>query len=197
MKRIALVLLLLFVSTITYSQSPVTFGPKVGFITSKLKSDISELEEDFKAGFQAGIFLRGNIKKLYIQPELYYAVKGGNLDSTNSNQEFTLSTLDVPIIVGYKVIGKEAFNFRIFAGPVASFILNKKIKLNGDEIADDLAEKSLQDAIWGLQMGVGFDVLMFTLDVRYELGLNDISSSDTKGSVKSNSFHISLGWKIL
>ena len=197
MKKAALILAVIFLSSITYAQSPVTFGPKTGFTTSKLKKDISELEEDFKSGFQAGVFLRGNIKKFYIQPELYYALKGGKLDSTNYNKEYSLGTLDVPIIVGYKVIGKEAFNFRIFAGPVASFILNKKIKLNGDEIADDLAEKSLQDAIWGLQMGVGFDVLMFTLDVRYELGLNDISSSDTKGSVKSNSFHISLGWKIL
>jgi len=180
-----------------YAQVPVTFGPKIGFTTSKLKSDMSGVKDDFKNGFEAGAFVRVKIKKLYLQPEFYYSIKGGILDSTSFNKKIQLNTLDVPVLLGINVIGKDAFNFRICAGPVASFIVNKKIKLNGSKLPDDVVDKSIKDAIWGVQLGAGFDILMFTLDFRYEIGFNDISSNDSGIEFKSNTFHVSLGWKIL
>ncbi|MBE9491890.1 MAG: PorT family protein, partial [Bacteroidetes bacterium] len=81
--------------------------------------------------------------------------------------------------------------------PVASFIVNKDIKIDGQgaKISDD----ALKDALWGLQFGAGIDVLMFTLDFRYELGLSDFYKGDngTDYNFKNDLFKISLGWKIL
>lgn len=197
MKKLILFLVIAFVSANLYAQLPVNFGPKFGYTSSKLKTDLTGINEEIKNGFEVGAFVRVKVKKLYLQPEIYYAVKGGVLDTINLSSEITLNTLDIPILIGYKVIGKDAFNFRIFAGPVASFIVNKKIKVDGKEIADDIVDKSIKDAIWGVQLGAGIDILMFTLDVRYELGLNDIGGNDTGVEMKSNTFHVSLGWKIL
>ncbi len=195
MKKLILFLLIAFLSTGIYAQVPITFGPKVGYTSSKLKMDLSGIEEDFKSGFEAGVFVRVKIKKFYLQPELYYAVKGGTLDSINVTKEISLNTLDIPVLVGYRLIDNKAFNFRVFAGPVASFIVNKKVD-NASELINDIDDKSIKDAIWGVQLGAGIDILIFTLDVRYELGLNDISNY-SGASIKSNTFHVSLGWKIL
>ncbi len=197
MKKIIFLLAITFVSANLYAQGPVNFGPKIGYTSSKIKTDMKGINEEIKNGFEIGAFVRVKLKKFYLQPELYYAIKGGALDTANLTQEIQLNTLDIPILFGYKVIGKDAFNFRLFVGPVASFIVNKTIKLNGDKLNDDLVDNSIKDAIWGLQMGAGVDFLMFTLDVRYELGLNDINSDDTGAEFKSNTFHVSLGWKIL
>ncbi|MCD4679595.1 MAG: PorT family protein [Bacteroidales bacterium] len=197
MKKLILFFAIAFLSAGVYAQVPVSFGPKVGFTTSKLTTDLSGYKEDVKNGFQAGAFVRVKLKKFYLQPEIYYGVKGGTIDTANFNYDVDLNTLDVPILVGYRVLGKNAFNFRIFAGPVASFIVNKKISLNGNELAEEIADKSIKDAIWGMQMGAGIDLLIFTLDVRYELGVNDIGSDDSGMELKSNTFVISLGWKIL
>jgi len=195
MKKIILLLGIVLFSFGAYAQSPVNFGIKAGITSAKLKTDIDDITEEAKTGFEAGLFARVNIKKFYLQPELYYAVKGGIIKDGSLEQEIQLNTLDVPILVGYKIIGKGAFNFRVFAGPVASFIVNKKVD-SGSDIIDDIVEKSLADAIWGAQMGAGIDVLIFTLDLRYEIGFNDLS--DVSGSsMKSNAFHVSLGWKIL
>lgn len=197
MKKIYLLFALLMVCTISYTQSPITFGPKVGFTSYKLTTDMADVEESCKNGFEAGAFVRVKIKKFYLQPELYYSTKGGILKDSLFEQEIQLNTLNVPVLFGYTVIGKDAFNFRVFAGPIASFVVNKTIKLNGDELADDIADKSLKDAILGAQFGAGVDILMFTLDVRYEVGFNDLAGDDFDASLKSNGLLISLGWKIL
>jgi hypothetical protein len=48
-------------------------------------------------------------------------------------------------------------------------------------------------------MGAGVDILMFTLDVRYQVGLNDVITKvkTFDYNSKNNMFAVSLGWKIL
>jgi hypothetical protein len=53
----------------------------------------------------------------------------------------------------------------------------------------------LKNAIWGLQAGIGVDVLMLTLDIRYEVGLNNISAIDGI-EIRNALFNVSLGWKL-
>lgn len=53
--------------------------------------------------------------------------------------------------------------------------------------------------IWGLNVGAGIDVLMFTLDVRYQMGLNEVIEkvNNFDFNSKNNVFCVSLGWKII
>jgi hypothetical protein len=62
-----------------------------------------------------------------------------------------------------------------------------------------LKDSDINDMIWGLNVGAGIDVLMFTLDVRYQMGLNEVIEkvNNFDFNSKNNVFCVSLGWKII
>ena len=200
MKKHILVVLFVSVSAFAFGQLPFSFGPKIGLNVSKLSTDVSQITTAAKTGLQIGAFVRlGN--KTYIQPELMFSGRGGIFESIITpdkngtiEQHYSLKTLDVPVLIGTKVINAPLAKLRIYAGPVASFVLSKSWKIGDLEQAEE--DIKLKNAIWSATFGAGVDILMLTLDVRYELGLNNISS-DNVTSVKNNMWNISLVCKIL
>jgi hypothetical protein len=211
MKRISTLLILFLFSGMIYGQGPLTFGIKAGMNISKLPATYSadtvkNLISKNIYGAQAGIFLRIAIKKLYIQPEMYFSMKGGelsyDLSKKNSdsimgtvNKKFTLYNVDIPIMIGYSLIDKDMFKFRAMAGPVASFNLTKNIDVSKTSgIKSDIAKDDLNSAIWSLQAGLGVDIWKLTFDARYEFGLNEVSNV-TAESMKSRAILLSLGLK--
>jgi len=199
MKKHILVAVFLSFATFAIGQLPFSFGPKIGLNISKLSTDVSAITTAAKSGLQIGAFVRlGN--KTYIQPELMFSGRGGIFETITPTkngsveQHFSLKTLDIPVLIGTKVINAPLAKLRIYAGPVASFVLSKSWRIGDIEQAED--DIKLKNAIWSATVGAGVDILMLTLDVRYELGLNNISS-DNISSVKNNMWNISLGWKIL
>lgn len=203
MKKIAFLFAALFVAGTMYSQ--ISFGPKIGLNVSKLStdlaSDLTSLKESSKTGFQIGAYLRIGTK-YYLQPELLYSVKGGVLevagDAVNpltKKSEYKMGTMDIPVLVGTKLFSLPMVNVRAFAGPIASFIISKD--LTGGNFVPDKDDIKLKNAIWSAAIGAGVDVMMFTFDVRYEFGLNNISDDEASfSSMKSNTFNVSLGWKV-
>ncbi len=203
MKKITLMIVALIITGSIFGQ--ISFGPKIGLNVSKLSTDmagnVSGLKESSKTGFQLGAFVRIGTK-FYIQPELLYSVKGGILevagDAVNPavSADYKMGTMDIPVLVGTKVFSLPMVNVRAFAGPIASFVVSKDLTISNLVPDDD--QIKLKDAIWSAAIGAGVDVMMFTLDIRYEFGLNNISNdADTYSSMKSNTFNVSLGWKIL
>ena len=201
MKRQILLISMLFVTMMSFSQ--ISFGPKVGINLSRLSTDIgetiSDIKEQSKSGFQIGAFVRiGN--KTYIQPELLFSGRGGKQELTHEigtdKLNYSIQTLDIPVLVGTKLINTPLAKIRIYAGPVASFVLSKTLSINEiEQIEEDI---KLKNAIWAATFGAGVDVMMFTFDIRYELGLNDLNDGSAGiNSIKNNMFNISLGWKIL
>jgi hypothetical protein len=86
-------------------------------------------------------------------------------------------------------------NVRAFAGPIASFIISKDLTIGN--LVPEKDDIKLKNAIWSAAIGAGVDVMMFTFDVRYEFGLNNISDDEASfSSMKSNTFNVSLGWKV-
>jgi len=195
MKRAFLFSAITFLTLATFAQ--FTIGPKIGFTMSKLKAtNFEEIADEAKSGFQFGAFARFG-KKLYVQPEIMFVTKGGTLEATDVGKSTVkLSTFQVPALVGFRLINLNVVNLRIMAGPAISFVSNKEIEIKeGESIIEDA---DLKDAIWSMHLGAGIDVLMFTLDVRYEWGLNNIyKGANTSGDIKNNLWNISLGWMIL
>lgn len=203
MKKFTLMIATLIITGSMFGQ--ISFGPKIGLNVSKLSTDmagnVAGLKESSKTGFQLGAFVRIGTK-FYVQPELLYSVKGGILevagDAVNPavSADYKMGTMDIPVLVGTKVFSLPMVNVRVFAGPIASFIVSKDLTLSNMVPEDD--QIKLKDAIWSAAIGAGVDVMMFTLDIRYEFGLNNISNdTETYSSMKSNTFNVSLGWKIL
>jgi hypothetical protein len=198
MKRpLLLIALLLSVSTLTFAQ--FTLGPKVGYTASKLSTDLEDIEEDARHNFQIGAFARFG-KKFYVQPEIVYGNRGGVLidEDVDGKQTIKFKNLDIPVLVGFKLLNLKVFNLRILGGPSASFVLDKTTEVD-DIITDPVPIDSFKNVIWGVDLGIGADVFFLTLDIRYEWGLNDLydaATGDTDYSMKDNLFIVSLGFKL-
>lgn len=197
MKKILILIIVLFAAIDNYGQ--FTLGPKIGYATSKLSTDLNDVTEDVKHNFQVGAFARFG-KKLYLQPEIFYATSGGTMkmEGTEIQQEIKIKNLCVPVLVGFKLINAKVFNLRIMAGPSVNFILDKTVKAD-DLYTDPLQESNFKNTTWGMDVGAGFDVFFLSLDLRYEFGLNNIydpQDGDAPQSISSNIFIVSLGFKI-
>ncbi|MDP1621766.1 MAG: porin family protein [Bacteroidales bacterium] len=201
MKKIIVIVLLLlpalFSAETMFGQ--VSLGPKIGFNASKLSSSIDSVKADFKSGFQIGAFVRLG-KKLYLQPELYYTTQGGVFTSNTQNwkQTVKIGSLDVPVLVGYKLLNAKLVNVRILAGPAASFVVNKSIAEGGSSTGP-ITNGDMKSVNWSIQAGAGVDVWKFTLDVRYQIGLNSLvkEAKNWNFDSKNNVWVISLGFKII
>ncbi len=203
MKKFLLVAFVIFITINTNAQLPFSLGPKLGFNMSKLPitiKDAQSLNEKNLYGFQGGLFVRLKLKKFLIQPEVYFSMKGGKVDYTlgasSFSREVNINTIDVPLMIGYKAVDLKVFNLRLMVGPVVSFAINKSVKFSQDGVSSpSLNEGDVNNTNWAIQAGVGVDIFMITLDVRYEWGLNEIYNVNSE-TLKNNLLCVSLGWKI-
>lgn len=205
--------LLAFLFVLAFAKANVSFsqfslGIRGGVNFSQLKTDFKtqsfgdNLQQslDTKTGYVGGIYARiGN--KFFIQPELIFSAKGGNINilptsgSTSQTVAIDYSSIDVPLLIGFK-LGP----LRLNAGPMASFIvssdgLDEALK----KYSSNLGE-SFKNAAYGYQAGGGLDIGSLSVDLRYEGSLSEISglnSSNINFSQKGNLWQLTLGLKIL
>lgn len=198
MKRALLSIVIIFLASATFAQ--FTVGPKVGLTMSKLKTNFEDVVEETKTGYQFGAFVRFG-KKIYVQPEVMFATKGGIIkdDGLTAKATVDLKTVQIPLLVGYTLMNMKVVNIRLMTGPAISFVTNKEVTLSANNLEEAVTGNNIKDAIWTWQLGGGVDVFMFTLDVRYEWGLNNIwdAQDGETTDMKQNLWNISLGWKIL
>ncbi len=220
MKKIIFLAVLLLTVSVSFAQ--LNFGIKAGYnsslgmnnISSVTTGDynLSSVKSELANGFQFGVFARMGFDKIYFQPEFLYNMGKKNYtitfqDAANNNVTFdktvNVSTLEVPLLLGYKLLDLELVNLRVFAGPRLRFNAGSSLDYSnlstGGSVRQDQLVKDVKSAQVGLQAGVGIDVLMFTLDARYCL-IGDMYqtklNSLTIDNIPANTFQISLGWKI-
>ena len=194
MKKLTILFLAVLVSSGLYAQLP-NFGIKVGATASSINTtDLSSsYDSENLLGYQLGAFVRINSGKLYLQPEVLYNLRSTNIvGAAVVDDLFDVGTIDVPLLLGFKLIDAKVFNIRAFIGPEASFILNKEANDSGFSL------DQINDLTWYMQAGVGVDLLFLTFDIRYEKGLsNFIDDYQGSGSLKNNVFVFSLGLKFM
>lgn len=198
MKKLILLSAALIISGMASAQLIPGFsvGPKIGASFSKFTTDVDQIKTEAKSTFHFGAFARFG-QKVYFQPELLINSRKGILkdeESTGGNTSLKVGTVEVPLLLGVRILNLKVINVRAMAGPAASIVVNKSITT--ENWNDAIGKDDIRNAIWGLQFGAGVDVLMFTVDLRYELGLNDISKISTF-DLKNNMFTVGIGWKIL
>ena len=196
MKKLAILFLAILVSGGVYAQLP-SFGIKAGATASSINtSDFSQnASSDNLLGYQLGAFVRIKSGKLYLQPEVVYNHRSTQLVDIAGIDDisFDVGTIDVPVLIGFKILDAKVFNLRAFVGPEASFATKKNYDSSGTINLDDF-----NDLTWYMQAGVGIDLLFLTFDIRYEKGLsNFIDDYQNSGSLKNNVFVFSLGLKFM
>lgn len=181
---------LLALAVVTFA-STFDLGIKAGYNTSKLASDMSTFKPDIQGGYNFGAFGRFGGKKFYLQPEFLYVVKNGGYSTSATTDAIKMKSIQVPVLLGLKVLDLKVASIRAFTGPAISFPTGYDSSKN--------FSYNFNNSVWDYQLGAGVDVLMFTLDVRYEWGLSKSFDTTNPGSnftSKGNTFTVSLGFKI-
>jgi hypothetical protein len=195
MKKLTILFVLAAFTFSGNAQNFLDAGLKAGLNTSKLSTHSDEYTPETINGYQFGAFARINLGRFYVQPEAYYNSKGGEyIDKVSpaTINSFNLKSVDVPVLLGLKIINKEAFNVRILAGPTFSFLTDKSVSINSQMTRDNL-----ENSFFGWQYGVGADFLFLTLDVRKVSYSKDFySTPDFNFDSKNGTFVISLGAKL-
>ena len=200
MRRFTLLLLFAVIFS-GMARSQFSLGVKIGYNASKLTTNLDSIKEDFNNGFHVGAWTHIG-KRFYFAPEVLYSMSGGvftkegNLSTTGWKQKITVGSIDVPLLVGFKIIHSKAITWRIELGPEGSFVVNKKI--SDDGLNPPIQTSDINTANWYILGGTGIDFLFLSLDLRYKYGLNQMIKDvegmtfDTKNSVVL----VSLGFKI-
>ncbi|MFW5822538.1 MAG: outer membrane beta-barrel protein [Tangfeifania sp.] len=195
MKRKFLFSLLLIVfSTAIIAQPTFDLGLKAGVNNSKVTFSKDGYTSESIVKYHMGAFGRLGFNRLFVQPEAYYSAKGGEMNGSALDilTRFDYSTIDVPMLLGIKIIDGERANFRIMGGPVFGFFTSKDI--DNKEIFDPEYYKNNYVAF---QYGIGADLFGFTLDLRMENTASKVyeqSNPDFNGNNKT--FMVSVGYKI-
>jgi hypothetical protein len=192
----------LLLSTGAFSQGlfNLAAGPRVGANYSYLTTPTAVLRGEPALGYHAGLYGRVGLGRFYVQPEALYGVKSGRIrigDVVGQDlgsvveERVDLNNVDVPLLLGFKIINQTGFNLRLSGGPVANFILNT----NERQLSNFLPELGdFSGATWSMMAGVGADLGDFTLDVRYEFGLTDVNQSY---GIRAQILQVSLGYNLL
>ena len=162
MKKTILCAVFALVGFAAIAQSGTAFGIKGG-LNYNANGDYFDAAEDAikdpsrNIGYHIGVFGKlGN--RIYVRPELIYTKTKSDYDGDT----FDMSKLDVPVLVGTKIIGP----LHAFAGPAFQYILDSEFEgISSNEIENDFTI--------GLHLGVGVNLGKLGVDVRYERGFSN------------------------
>lgn len=200
MKKLLFVAALMLAVITGFSQPVFDLGFKAGVHSSKLDLGGSlDLNSESITKMHWGAFARVGLGRVYLQPEVYFSKKGSDISYDDPSDiidlagGFDYGNVDVPLLLGYKLVKGKVFDIRAMAGPVFSFITDADYP---KELDPYLKDEFFEDHLVGIQYGLGVDVLFLTLDARMEHAgkfYDDPNLINGKG----NSFIVTLGFKIL
>jgi hypothetical protein len=161
------------------------FGLRAGTDLATPTIDTDEIQSQLKSNYQFGVYARLG-KKLFLQPEVYYAVKNEQIIyGSMAVDEIMVNTLKAPLLLGVELIDLGIVSAHIMAGPMVSMYLS-------ESKSDYVIDRPKYD--YKLQLGGGIDVLRFiTLDVRYSVNLNDQIKDELSQLTFKSGVNVTLG----
>jgi len=176
MKKRIMLFLFAFLATFMIVNAQSDFGIKAGLsynsngefkeFTSEV-TDIYKNEGSGKSGFNIGFYGKLDLGPIYLRPELVYTKTTSEyVLNTGSTEDYKVSKIDVPVLVGLKLIGP----LNIFAGPAFQYYLENDLKgLNFEDIENEFSI--------GINIGASIELGRLGIDVRYERGLSENEAS--------------------
>lgn len=148
-------------------------------------------------GFNVGLSAKVNLPaSFFLMPEIYYTTFKTEFDVPVSNVtlEAKSNRIDVPVLVGYKLLGD---NLGVFIGPVASY------NLSTDNQFADFKENATKDFTVGYQFGAQIQLQKLIVTAKYEGAFTedqrDFINTNTNETIRYDSrpslFMVGLGYE--
>ena len=162
-------------------------------------SAVSAYNESGKnnVGFNVGLSAKVNLPaSLFLMPEIYYTTFKTDflVPNTNTNIEVKSNRVDLPVLLGYNVLGD---NLGLFIGPVASYNLSKDNQFN------DFKENATKEFTLGYQFGAQVQIQKLIINGRYEGAFTkdqrDFINNNTNETIRYDSrpslFMVGVGYQ--
>lgn len=171
MKKRIVLFSVAFIAGIMLMNAQSDFGIKAGLSYNSngdLKEFTSEVDQIYKdegkgkSGFNVGFYGKLDLGPIFVRPEIVYTQTTSEYEFNSLIEDYKLSKIDVPVLVGLKLIGP----LNVFAGPAFQYILDND--LNGINISDVKNDFSV-----GVNVGASVEFGRIGIDVRYERGLSE------------------------
>lgn len=188
MKRILIVLLCCMVTLGAYASKPVNLGLRFGWANSSLSIKDGDWKKylDDANGFSLGAYVRVNMKKFYVEPAVDYTF----MKSESSVSETKINYIQVPVMLGYRILDAKILKLRGFVGPEVSFLAKDVDKVF--DAPEGLVNGSMNSVSWNGRVGIGIDIWKLMCNVDYKFAL----SKTGDGFGKSKGFNVTLGFNI-
>ena len=182
--RKILIVFIVFASFQIQAQTQFGFTGGVNYNSAGDFAELKTSGEDVlagssgKTGYHAGVYLQIG-DNFFVRPEVVYTqIKSGYTWNTTNTAAITTSKIDVPVLVGKKIVGPVT----IFGGPAFQYITNVEIQ----DI--DYSELQYDDFTLGLQFGIGIKFDSFGINARYERSLktNEVTFLDDNNIADPN-----------
>jgi hypothetical protein len=193
------------------AQAQFALGAKVG-MNSSTQANLGQLtyDNEFKVGTQAGLQVEYRFHSIFaLQLEGNYISKGckTGIDENSGGNDIirNFDYINIPVLFKARFDDElglsEKRRIFLYAGPYYSSLLSATDHLDSKNVSEatkieDVAESS----DYGLSFGGGLSFVLNTgneifLDLRYDMGLTDIISTDN--SLRNKTIGLSVGYKFL
>jgi hypothetical protein len=173
MRKVLIGLTLLIATTEVATAQHVEFGIKGGLNLAKFSNENGssyKMNPSINLGGLAHIHIT---KSFAIQPELVYSGQGTKFNSDNKDYRYSLGYINVPVLFQLMTASRVRFE----TGPQLGMLVSAKAKSEGSTV-DIKQNFNSTDVAWAF--GIGYiSPAKFGFDLRYNLGLTDITKSNT------------------
>lgn len=133
MKKLAVFSVIMLFAVTSVSAQIFSLGIKTGYNVTlernqqgfTANNQLFDIKGNLQNGFNVGVYARIG-RSLYVQPEVDYkyftytnVVSNGGGEM--NGKKYVVSTMDIPILLGYSLINSNFFKLRVMAGPRFSF----------------------------------------------------------------------------
>jgi len=199
---VKILVVITLVLSATYTQAQTRFGIKGGlnFSTASFSQNKVTFTPDSKTGFTLGVISEIPLATdFYLQPGLLFSTKGlivsSSLLGLSSDYSMSTNNIEIPINALYKL---HAGSVKVlgFAGPYIGYAVSGKEKYEG--VSSDIKfsgdNKGMNAFDFGLNFGAGVEISNFQITAQYGLGLTNLFSQSSEGTMKNKVFGVSVAY---
>jgi hypothetical protein len=176
------------------AQAQIKVIPKVGVNFSGVGANLNDFRAEARVGWNAGLDFRiGSRGPVFLYPGIQFNNYTARLitniskdPSLRFQDETTIQAIKAPLDLGIRLNRKNALLNLVLRGGVTPTMIVGVQEKNG--IAFN--KSSLNQFTWGANAGLSLDVLFLTVDLNYELGLNNYFAT---AQGRNNVFSVSAG----